>query len=286
MLKQRLIFGTLMSIFFIGVLLLDGYINLPAGFSASGIPTQATILCILVAVLIVLGHLELSNLAAARGLTIFRPFAVLCSVALATTWYWPQLFNIAVDKYLASAATAAVLGLFLLQYIYFGTSGVLSNCGANLFSIFYLGLLPAFFVLLRIEKGHWPLLMLIIVIKCSDIGAYTAGSLWGRHKFSPVISPRKTWEGMGGAIVFAVAAAVLFAVISGIMPWFTAAVFAVVFAFIGQLGDLAESLIKRDAERKDASAGVPGFGGLLDILDSLLPAAPFAYLFFRFFVAQ
>jgi phosphatidate cytidylyltransferase len=285
MLKQRLIFGTLMTIFFGGILILDGYINLPADFSATGTPVQATILCVLIVVLIVPGHLELSHLAAARGLTIFRLFAILCSVALATTWYWPQIFNISADKYLAATATAAVLGLFLLQYIYFGTTGVLSNCGANLFSIFYVGLLPAFFVLLRIEKGHGELLMLIIVIKCSDIGAYTAGSLWGRHKFSPVISPRKTWEGMVGGIVFAVAAAVLFAVISGIMPWFTATVFAVVFAFIGQLGDLAESLIKRDAERKDASAGVPGFGGLLDIIDSLLPAAPFAYLFFRFFVA-
>jgi phosphatidate cytidylyltransferase len=284
MLKQRLIFGTLMTIFFGGILILDGYINLPADLSASGVPAQATILCVLIAALIVLGHLELSNLAAARELTIFRPFAVLCSVAFATTWYWPQLFNIAVDKYIAATATVAVLGLFLLQYLYFGTSGVLANCGANLFSIFYVGLLPAFLVLLRIEKGIWPLLMSIIVIKCSDIGAYTAGSLWGRHKFSPAVSPHKTWEGMGGGIVFAVAAAVLFAVISGIMPWFTAAVFAVVFAFIGQLGDLAESLIKRDAERKDASAGVPGFGGLLDIIDSLLPAAPFAYLFFRFFV--
>ncbi len=283
MLKHRLIFGTLMTIFFVGVLLLDGYIDLPAGFSTTGVPARATILCILIAVLIVLAHLELSNLAAAKGLTIFRPFAVLCSVALATTWYWPQLFNIAVDKYLAAVTAAAVLGLFFLQYLYFGAAKVLSNCGANLFSIFYAGLLPAFFVLLRIEKGIWPLLMLIVVIKCSDIGAYTAGSLWGRHKFSPVISPGKTWEGMGGGIVFAVAAAVLFAAISGIMPWFTAAAFGIAFTFIGQLGDLAESLIKRDAERKDASASVPGFGGLLDIIDSPLLAAPFAYLFFAFF---
>jgi len=286
MLKNRLIFGTLMTIFFVAILLLDSHLDLPAGFSASGVPARATMLCILIAVLIVLAHRELSNLAAAKGLTIFRPFAVLCSVALSTTWYWPQLFNIAADKYLAAVATVALLGLFFLQYLYFGTTGILLNCGANLFSIFYLGLLPAFFVLLRIEKGPWPLLMLIIVIKCADIGAYTAGSLWGRHKFSPVISPGKTWEGMAGGIVFAVAAAVLFAVISGIMPWFTAVAFAVVFAFIGQLGDLAESLIKRDAERKDASAGVPGFGGLLDIIDSLLPAAPFAYLFFCFFVAE
>lgn len=280
MLKQRLIFGTLMTIFFVAVLLLDGHFNLPADISTTGAPAQATILCILIAILIVLAHLELSNLAAARGLTIFRPFAVLCSVALATTWYWPQLFNIAADKYLAAIVTVAVLGLFSLQYLRFGTVNILSNCGANLFSIFYLGLLPAFFVLLKIEKGTWHLLMFITVVKCSDIGAYTAGVLWGKHKFSPRISPGKTWEGMGGGIVFAVAAAVLFAAISGIMSWFTAAAFAVAFAFIGQLGDLAESLIKRDAERKDASANVPGFGGLLDVIDSPLLAAPFAYLFF------
>jgi phosphatidate cytidylyltransferase len=85
---------------------------------------------------------------------------------------------------------------------------------------------------------------------------------------------------MAGAILFATIAAVLFAVISGIMSWLAAVVFAVAFAFIGQLGDLAESLIKRDAELKDASSSVPGFGGLLDVIDSPLLAAPFAYLFF------
>lgn len=280
MLKHRLISGTLMTIFFVAILLLDGRLNLPAAYSANGIPVQATLLCILIAVLIVLANLELSMLAASRGLTIFKPFTVFCSTALAATWYWPQLFNVTADKYLAAVAVIALLGLFAWQYFRFGTANVLSNCGVNLFAIFYLGLLPAFFVLLRIEKGTWSLLLFITVVKCTDIGAYTAGSLLGKHKFSPRISPGKTWEGMAGGIVFAVAAAVLFAAISGIMPWFTAVVFAVVFAFIGQLGDLAESLIKRDAEQKDASAGVPGFGGLLDVIDSLLPAVPFAYLFF------
>jgi phosphatidate cytidylyltransferase len=269
-----------MTIFFVAVLLLDGWLYLPADLSAKGVQARATLLCILIAVLIALAVIELSNLAAARGLTIFKPFTVLCSVALATTWYWPQLFNIAADRYFAAVAAVALLGLFIWQYLRFGTANVLSNCGANLFAIFYLGLLPAFFVLLRIEKGIWPLLLFVTVVKCTDIGAYTAGSLWGRHKFSPRISPGKTWEGMAGGIVFAVVAAVLFAVISGIMSWLMAVAFAVAFAFIGQLGDLAESLIKRDAERKDASAGVPGFGGLLDVIDSLLPAAPLAYLFF------
>jgi len=269
-----------MTLFFVGILLLDGWLDLPAGCSARGIPAKATLLCVLIAALIVLGHLELSNLVAAKGLTICKPFAVICSVALATTWYWPQLLSIAADKYLAAVAAAAVLGLFLLQYLRFGTANVASNCGANLFAIFYLGLFPAFFVLLRIEKGLWPLLMFITTVKCTDIGAYTAGSLWGKHKFSPRISPKKTWEGMAGGIVFAVAAAVLFALISGIMSWLLAALFAIAFAFIGQLGDLAESLIKRDAQYKDASSRVPGFGGLLDVIDSPLLAAPFAYLFF------
>jgi len=272
-----------MTVFFTAVLLLDGRLNLPAGYSANDIPVQATLLCILIAVLIVPVNLEMSNLAAARGLTIFKPFAVLCSIALATTWYWPQLFNITADKYLAAVAVAALLGLFALQYFRSGPVNILSNCGANLFAIFYMGLLPGFFVLLRIEKGTIALLMFITTVKCTDIGAYTAGSLWGKHKFSPRISPGKTWEGMAGGIVLAVIAAVLFAAISGIMSWLAAVVFAVVFAFIGQLGDLAESLLKRDAEQKDASKGVPGFGGLLDVIDSLLPAAPFAYLFFVLF---
>jgi phosphatidate cytidylyltransferase len=280
MLRHRLVFGTLMTIFFVGILLLDGRLALPAACSSHGKPVQATLLCILIAALIIPAHLELSNLAAAKGLTIFRPFAVLCSVALATTWYWPQIFKIDADKYLAAVATVALLGLFLQQYLRFGTVNVLSSCGANLFAIFYLGLLPAFFVLLRIEAGTVALLMSVAVIKCCDIGAYTAGSLWGKHKFSPRISPRKTWEGMAGGVVFAVATAVLFALISGIMPWPLAVLFAVAFAFIGQLGDLAESLIKRDAEKKDASERLPGFGGLLDVIDSPLPAAPFAYLFF------
>lgn len=280
MLRHRLIFGTLMTIFFVAVLLADGYLDLPAGWSCRNEPVHATLLCILIAILIVLANLELSNLAAAKRLTIFKPFAIICSIALATTWYWPQLFNLPADKYLAAVAAVAVLGLFGRQYLRFGTTDILANCGANLFAIFYLGLLASFFVAIRIEKGLWPLLMFIVVVKCSDIGAYTIGSVWGKHKFSPRISPGKTWEGMAGAVVFATIAAVLFALISGIMPWPAAVVFAVAFAFIGQLGDLAESLIKRDAEHKDASSSVPGFGGLLDIIDSLLPAAPFAYLFF------
>jgi phosphatidate cytidylyltransferase len=280
MLRIRLISGTLMTIFFVAVVLLDGWVNLPAAYSAHGAPVSGTLLCILIAALIVPGQAEFASLVAPRGLAIFKPFAAVCSIALATTWYWPQMLNFPADKYLAFVGAVSVAGLFLLQYLRFGTTNVAANCGANLFGIFYLGLFPAFLVLLRIEKGIWPLLMFVAVVKCTDIGAYTAGSLWGKHKFSPRVSPKKTWEGMGGGIVFALAVALLFAAISGIMSLSAAVVFAAAFAFIGQLGDLAESLIKRDAQQKDASAQIPGFGGLLDVMDSVLPAAPLAYLFF------
>jgi phosphatidate cytidylyltransferase len=140
--------------------------------------------------------------------------------------------------------------------------------------------LGAFIPAVRIDFGPWHLLMLVFVVKGCDIGAYTAGCLWGKHKFSPIISPKKTWEGMAGGIILAVIVAVGFAVFCGIMSWQLGVVFGIVFAFLGQMGDLAESMLKRDAETKDASHNVPGFGGILDVVDSILVTAPFGFLFF------
>jgi len=146
--------------------------------------------------------------------------------------------------------------------------------------MWYLGLLSSFPLAMRIEFGLWPMLMFVFVIKSSDIGAYAIGTLYGKRKFSPKISPGKTWEGMGGACAAAVIVAVGFAVGCGIMAWWMAVGFGLCFAFLGQMGDLAESMMKRDAERKDSANKVPGFGGVLDIIDSILVAAPFGYLFF------
>ena len=129
--------------------------------------------------------------------------------------------------------------------------------------------------------GLWSLLMAIFVVKSSDIGAYTLGRLIGKHRFAPRISPGKTWEGMLGAVIFAIIVANIFADQGKIMSWPLATLFGVCFAFIGQMGDLVESMLKRDAQIKDSSGRIPGFGGVLDVLDSPLVAAPFAYLFFH-----
>ena len=211
---------------------------------------------------------------------ILTPVAIISSILLASRSYWLQFIQLRQELVLPVLLTFTLLSLFIYQYLNYGTSGILANCGVNCFSILYLGLLSGFCVAIRIEFGLWPLLMFVFVVKSADIGAYSFGTMFGKHKFSPKISPGKTWEGMAGAIAAAIIVAIGFAAGCDIMVWWVAVAFGLCFAFIGQLGDLAESMMKRDAEKIDSANKVPGFGGVLDIIDSPLVAAPFAYLFF------
>jgi phosphatidate cytidylyltransferase len=282
-----LLFGTLMTVSFTAVVIIDGWLDGSLTASAAhGGRVQGTILCLLIVLLIIPAQMELARLAAQKNLKIFTPVSTIASVLFATSWYWPQFIETSPRIYLFFVSAASLLGLLLYQYLGYGTSGVIANCGANYFCITYLGLLSGFVLAVRIDYGLWPFLMFVFVVKSADIGAYAIGTLFGKHKFSPKVSQGKTWEGMGGAVLTAVIVAVLFAVICGIMAWWLAVIFGLCFAFIGQFGDLAESMIKRDAEQKDSANEVPGFGGILDIVDSPLVAAPFAYLFFVFSVGD
>ena len=281
MLRYRLLFGILMTVFFTAVVIFDGWLDGSLTASvADDRAVQGTVFCVLIALLAIPAQLELSKLAAAKKLKIFIPVSIIASILFATSRYWQQFTIIQPETYLIFLSAFVLLALLLYQYIYYGTSGVVANCGASYFSILYLGLLSSFCVSMRLEFGLWPLLMFVFVVKSADIGAYAIGSLFGKHKFSPKISPSKSWEGMGGAVAAAMIVAVGFAVICDIMVWWLAVIFGVCFAFIGQIGDLVESMMKRDAEQKDSANNVPGFGGILDIIDSTLVAAPFAYLFF------
>ncbi len=283
MLKYRLLYGTLMTLLFTGLVVLDGWLDGSLTSSpADDKTTQGTILFILIACLIIPSQLELARLAKAKNLRIFTPVTIIASILFAGAWYCRQLIEIPPVIHVFFLSAFSLFGLLLYQYFRYGTSEVIANCGASYFSITYIGLLSAFVLGIRIDFGLWPLLMFIFVVKSSDIGAYAVGSLFGKHKFSPEISPGKTWEGMAGGAATAVIAGVLFAVSCGIMAWWSAVIFGICFAFIGQCGDLVESMMKRDAEQKDSSNKVPGFGGILDIIDSPLFAAPFAYLFFMF----
>ena len=281
MLKYRLLFGVLMTAFFAAVVIFDGWLDGSLTVCpADDKPVQGTVFCVLISLVVIPSGLELSKLAAAKKLRIFAPVSVPASILFATYRYWQQLVEFPPDTYLIFLSALVLLALLFYQYVGYGTSGVLANCGASYFAVLYLGLLCSFCVRLRIESGLWHLLMFVFVVKSADIGAYTMGTLFGRHKFSPKISPSKTWEGMAGAVAAAVIVAIGFAVSCGIMAWWLAIVFGLCFAFIGQIGDLVESMMKRDAEQKDSANNVPGFGGILDIIDSPLVAAPFGYLFF------
>jgi len=283
MLKYRLLFGILMTVFFTAVVVFDGWLD--GGLTATAAddkPVQGTFLFLLIALLAIPAQLELSRLAAAKNLKFFTVVSIIASILFAGAWYWPQLVKIAPGMYLFFLSVFVLMALLFYQYVRYGTSDVLANCGVSYFSIVYLGLLSSFVLAIRIDFGLWPLLMFVFVVKFADIGAYAIGNLLGKHKFSPKISPSKTWEGMVGAVIVAVVVAIGFAVCCDIitLSWWLAAIFGFCFAFIGQFGDLAESMLKRDAEQKDSANKVPGFGGILDVIDSPLVAAPFAYLFF------
>ncbi len=167
--------------------------------------------------------------------------------------------------------------------------GVIVNVALAVFAVAYVGLSLTFCAQLRLlggaTSGLIALAALILVVKMGDIGAYTIGRLFGRHKMAPVLSPGKTWEGAAGAVLFALLGAWLafqclpaafgHTLAQSAWSW---PVFGIAVGITGLLGDLAESLFKRDMNRKDSSSWMPGFGGVLDILDSILFAAPVAYL--------
>jgi phosphatidate cytidylyltransferase len=283
MLKHRLLFGTLMTAVFVGIILLDGWIDGSLTTTlADDKAIRATLTTFLVALVMGLGSLELTKLASFRNIVVMPLASVFGAIVLSTSWYWLQPMSDSLRlPVLALVLTGLFLAVLLEQYFRHSTEGVLPNCGVSCMILIYLGLVGGFFLALRIEIGLWQALMVVAAVKCSDIGAYTFGKLFGKHRFSPRISPGKTWEGFVGAVIFAAAVSFAFASGFGIMPVGSALIFGACLAFVGQMGDLAESMIKRDAHQKDSSNRVPGFGGILDVIDSPLVAAPFAYICFK-----
>lgn len=136
--------------------------------------------------------------------------------------------------------------------------------------------------------GRWLFFYLIAVVKCADIGAFLFGTLFGRHKLIPRISPGKTWEGcLGGIIMGVVVSLVFFKTCNGQLGYVSlrlgdAVLLGIVLPIIGVLGDLIESMLKRTAGAKDSGRIIPGMGGMLDVLDSLLFAVPVFYLYVRY----
>ena len=155
---------------------------------------------------------------------------------------------------------------------------VVRDVFSGLFTLVYVAFLASFTVLLVLaDNGEWWVFALVLVVVSVDVGAYAAGVTLGKHKMTPRISPNKTWEGFAGAAVVAAATGVLVSIFALHQPWWVGVIIGVVVLFTATGGDLTESLIKRNLGVKDMSSWIPGHGGFLDRLDSLLPSAVGVY---------
>jgi phosphatidate cytidylyltransferase len=242
---------------------------------------KATFL-IYMGVALAIGLHELAGAFKTKGINIPLIPVALGGAAMVTSAYW------AAGGAVTAAFTLTVLGI-LVYRMFGGTDGYVKDVTAGLFATAYLPLLGATVAaMLAPPDGGKRVLIFIILAICSDIGGYFAGitltPFTGGHKMAPVISPKKTWEGLAGsAFLCIVAGAILLpAMLHG--HWWQGVITGIAALAAAVFGDLAESMIKRDLAIKDMGTLLPGHGGVLDRLDSLLACAPVVWLLLAVFV--
>ncbi len=166
-----------------------------------------------------------------------------------------------------------------------GADGFVRDSSAGVFSLSYLFLMGSFVLLMLAETdGPWRVVAFIVATIASDIGGYAAGVLAGKHPMAPTISPKKSWEGFAGSLVTGIAAGILTVTLALEGDWWVGVLLGIAGVVFATLGDLSESLIKRDLGIKDMGDLLPGHGGLMDRLDSLIAVAPVAWLILHYLV--
>ena len=226
---------------------------------------------------------ELSSALRQAGRDIPRVASTVVAVAVVPLAFFFHVQGL----WLATIGAVILVSLYRLVELAFrpshrtGARAVWLDLGAGAFIQVYVTFMAGFYLVLTGSNGgEWWTLASIVTVVATDIGAYATGLLFGRHKMAPNISPGKTWEGFAGSIVFAIVSGILFALLLLHQPWWVGLVMGVLLALVGTAGDLTESLIKRDIGIKDISTWLPGHGGFLDRLDSILPSAAVAYIIF------
>jgi len=273
MLRTRLWMGAILIALAAGVLTLDGWLA----------PYYPFLLVVVLGLALAACYELLSLLDESR-----RPSGRLCFAAVAalvlTNWLVRAFLPEAHPwTWIGGVFAAVVLAVFLEEMAVFQEPGhSVNRMALAVWIAAYLGLLPCFLAQLRWlpdNRGTLAVALAIFVPKMCDTGAYFTGRLIGRHKMAPVLSPKKTLEGaVGGLTLAAVTAVVLNQLGPALAGGLAAEIgFGLTVGLAGMFGDLAESLIKRDCQAKDASHVMPGFGGVLDVVDSIVFAAPVSY---------
>lgn len=253
---------------------------------------------LLIAGLALAGLIEFYGLAEKRGLACFKVTGIIGGLLLMVGTFLNVTGHIGtangsparVNDFETSFLILFVLGLCVRQFVSKTNTAGLTAISTTLFGLMYVPWLLNFIQKINFfpvlgGDGKFYVLYFILVTKFSDTGAYIVGSLIGRHKMIPRISPGKTWEGFAGAIVFSTGASLVFAHYFGAhllgMRTLHAVILGVILSSTAVVGDLIESLFKREAGVKDSGKLFPGIGGILDLLDSLLFNAPIMYLYLR-----
>lgn len=242
---------------------------------------------VLVAVALVLASVELHEALKKQGMTsAIIPIAV-GSVAISFGSFFagrqePVVFS-TTSVLLASLALTVLASL--IWRMPKGVAGFVSDAAASLLIIAYVPLLGSFAALMLAEgQGVARVVTFLLIVVMSDTGGYVAGVLFGKHPMAPKISPKKSWEGVAGSLILGTAAGICMAIFALDVPFWVGIILGVSLVAVGTCGDLIESMIKRDLGIKDMSSFLPGHGGVMDRLDSLLVAAPVAWLIMYVFV--
>jgi len=264
-------------------------------------PSAPLLLCFVI-LLALRGANEMVDLLATRSFAPHRVVVCACCVFVAAASWYGRIGLVPIkipgeDNTLAQVMLAyslTVLTLFATGTYRFREPGrSMETLGAELLIVSYIGVLLGVAAQLRWvagdAAGYLVLGSLLMVTKGGDVGAYTFGRLFGRRKMFPILSPGKTWAGGGGALVGSALFGLLWLQFATPLfnrsweppAWYWSAFYGLVIGLVGLVGDLCESLIKRDVGKKDSATLIPGFGGLLDILDSVIYAGPVAYVLWK-----
>jgi len=242
------------------------------------------------AILLVVSAVELASALRSAGRDVPRIPIVIAALGIIPASFF-EVAGLTRDAghWLAALAGIALVSIWRIAELVLPSrrgpfKEVVKDLLAGVLVMTYVVFLASFAVLLTASEDgqYWTLAFLIVVVS-TDVGAYAFGVLFGKHPMAPTISPKKTWEGFGGAALVATIAAVLLAIFMLDEPWWVGVILSISMLLTAVSGDLAESLIKRDLGIKDISSWLPGHGGLLDRLDSVLLSAPVAYALFLIF---
>lgn len=241
-------------------------------------------LLLMLVVLLGFGSREYVKILNHKGFYPSLKVIYLTEIILATVVYFKRFDLVAI--------TLTICAMCSFMWVLFrGKQPYIANVATTLLGMVYCGWFPLHLIFLRdlscpkYDSGLGFVVLMFTAILLTDVGCYYVGTKFGKHKLAPVISPNKTIEGSIGGMFFAILGAVVIGLFID-LPWYMSAIAGVICTVFAQIGDLCESMLKRDAGVKDSGSSLPGHGGFLDRTDSFILTIPIMYYFCKCFIFQ